>query len=159
MRFWAAIAVACLASAPLTATASIDPAWEQWQTVSGVFDLAGPRSDGSLVVAGSASLYLADPAGNVTPFARGPSGYKEDPGAEAYLVVSPAAHVGAAGCNFVRDEIFVLRLHSPLGIERVDAAGENTGNFANVAGVTSLNGIAFDTTGHIDHRLLASGVA
>ena len=159
MRFWAAIAVAYLASAPLTTTASTDPAWEQWQTVSGVFDLAGPRSDGSLVVAGSASLYLADPAGNVTPFARGPSGYNEDPGAEAYLVVASAAHVAAAGCNFVRDEIFVLRLHSPLGIERVDAAGGNTGNFANVAGVTSLNGIAFDTTGRFDHRLLASGVA
>jgi hypothetical protein len=95
----------------------------------------------------------------VTPFARGIGGYHEDPGAEAYLAVAPAAHVSAAGCNFVRDEIFVLRLHPPLGIERVDAAGENTGGFANVAGVTSLNGIAFDTTGHFDHRLLASGVA
>jgi hypothetical protein len=149
---------AFLALAPVSVSAA-GPAWEQWQPVAGVFDLGGPRSDGSLVVAGSANLYLVDPTGNVTPFARGPGGYREDAGAEAYLAVSPKAHVAAASCDFVRDETFLLRLHVPLGIERVDAPGENTGSFANVTGVTSLNGIAFDTTGSFDHRLLVSGPA
>jgi hypothetical protein len=149
---------AFLALAPVSVSAA-GPAWEQWQPVPGVFDLGGPRSNGSLVVAGSANLYLVDPTGNVTPFARGPGGYREDAGAEAYLAVSPKAHVAAASCDFVRDETFLLRLHVPLGIERVDAPGENTGSFANVTGVTSLNGIAFDTTGTFDHRLLVSGPA
>jgi len=149
---------AFLALAPVSASAA-RPAWVQWQPVAGVFDLGGPRSDGSLVVAGSANLYLVDPTGNVTPFARGPGGYREDAGAEAYLAVSPKAHVAAASCDFVRDETFLLRLHVPLGIERVDAPGENTGSFANVTGVTSLSGIAFDTTGAFDHRLLLSGPA
>lgn len=152
----AAIAL-CLALVPITVSAAADPSWEKWQSVAGVFDLGGPRTDGSLVVAGSANLYLADPAGNVPPFARGPGGYHEDPGAEAYLAVSPGSHSRATGCDFVRDETFLLRLHAPLGIERVDVAGENTASFANVAGVTSLNGIAFDTSGAFDHRLLVSG--
>jgi len=149
---------AFLALAPVSVSAA-GPTWVQWQPVAGVFDLGGPRSDGSLVVAGSANLYLVDPTGNVTPFARGPGGYREDAGAEAYLAVSPKVHVAAASCDFVRDETFLLRLHVPLGIERVDAPGENTGSFANVTGVTSLSGIAFDTTGAFDHRLLLSGPA
>src|ERR1700716_2919705 len=110
--------------------------WERWQTIPGVFDLGGPRSDGSLVVAGSANLYLADPAGNMVPFGQGPGVYHEDPGGEAYLAVSPAAHVVGAGCNFARDDVFLLRLHAPLGIERVDAAGQNTGASAHIQGVT-----------------------
>ncbi len=153
-----ASAAACLALAPIPSAALAVPAWQSWQTIPGVFDLGGPRSDGSLAVAGSATLYLVDVAGNVTPFARGVGGYHEDPGAEAYLAVSPGAHVAASGCDFNRDDVFLLRLHVPFGIERVDAPGENTGPFANVAGVTTLNGIAFDTTGAFDHRLLASGV-
>ena len=153
----AAIAAANLALTPAVAGAGADPAWQSWQTVPGVFDLGGPRSDGTLEVAGSANLYLADPAGTSSPFARGVGGYHEDPGAEAYLAVSPGARVSAAGCDFNRDDTFLLRLHVPIGIERVDAPGQNTGSFANVIGVTSLNGIAFDTTGGFDHRLLATG--
>ncbi|HEX9098140.1 MAG TPA: hypothetical protein VF956_01480 [Candidatus Dormibacteraeota bacterium] len=154
----ALLLAAFLALAPVSISAA-GPSWAQWQPIPGVFDLGGPRSDGSLVVAGSANLYLADPAGNVTPFARGPGGYREDAGAEAYMTVSPRAHVVGANCDFVPDETFLLRLHVPLGIERVDAPGENTGSFANISGVTSLNGIVFDTTGFFDHRLLVSGPA
>jgi hypothetical protein len=133
--------------------------WERWQTIPGVFDLGGPRSDGLLVVAGSANLYLADRAGNVVPFAQGPGGYHEDPGGEAYLAVSPRARVVGAGCNFARDDVFLLRLHAPLGVERVDSAGQNTGAYADIPSVTSLGGIAFDTTGAFDHRLLATGAS
>ena len=77
------IVAADMALAPLTASAAADPSWEQWQTVAGVFDFGGPRSDGSLLVAGSPNLYLADPAGNLAPFASGPGGYHPAPGAEA----------------------------------------------------------------------------
>ncbi|OLC24662.1 MAG: hypothetical protein AUJ02_10990 [Chloroflexi bacterium 13_1_40CM_3_65_12] len=151
------IVAADMALAPLTASAAADPSWEQWQTVAGVFDFGGPRSDGSLLVAGSPNLYLADPAGNLAPFASGPGGYHPAPGAEAYVAVSPGLHVGAAGCDFIQDETFVLRLQPPFGIDRLAATGENAGSFATVSGVTSLNGIAFDSTGAFDHRLLASG--
>ncbi|HEX7262623.1 MAG TPA: hypothetical protein VF383_00455, partial [Candidatus Dormibacteraeota bacterium] len=85
--------------------------------------------------------------------------YHEDPGGEAYLAVSPGARVVAAGCNFARDDVFLLRLHAPLGVERVDAAGQNTGAYIDIPGVTSLGGIAIDTTGAFDHRLLATGAS
>ena len=151
----ALLIVAGLALAPVSVRADV-VTWQRWMSIPGVFDVGGPRN-GFLVVAGSAALYLVHPEGEVAPFARGSGGYHDDPGAEAYLAVSPGAHVGASDCDFVRDETFILRLHSPLGITRVDAAGLSSSSFATVPGVSSLNGIAFDTTGAFDHRLLVSG--
>ena len=132
--------------------------WGHWKPIPGVFDVGGPRN-GFLVVAGSAALYLIHPEGEVATFAGGSGGYHDDPGAEAYLAVSPGGHVAASDCDFVRDETFILRLHAPLGVTRVDATGVDNGSFATVTGVSSLNGIAFDTTGAFDHRLLVSGSA
>jgi hypothetical protein len=153
-RRWPILAAAVLGLLPVSGSAA-GPAWEQWQPVAGVFDLGGPRSDGSLLVAGSAALYTLTPEAALTPFARGAGGYHDDPGAEAYLAVSPGLHLGSAGCDFARDDTFILRLHSPIGVTRVDAAGDQAVPFATV-GVPSLNGIAFDTTGSFGHRLLAT---
>jgi hypothetical protein len=154
-RTLAAVIVGGLALGPVTARAD-GATWEQWKPIPGVFDVGGPRN-GFLVVAGSAALYLVHPGGEMAAFARGSGGYHDDPGAEAYLAVSPGGHVAAGDCDFVRDETFILRLHAPVGITRLDAAGVSSGSFANIAGVSSLNGIAFDTTGAFDHRLLVSG--
>lgn len=143
----------------LIVTGATGPTWEHWQTIPGIFDVAGPRQDGSLVVAGNGLLYLVDPSGNVSPFARGPQGYAgEGGGAESYLTVSPGHEVSAAGCNFAPDDVFVLRLHAPLGITRIDGQGNAT-PFATVTGVESLGGIAFDTTGGFGFRLLISGTS
>ena len=155
-RLLVVLVVTHLAMAPAPAYAA-DVAWDQWKTFAGVFDADGTRSDGSLTVAGSAALYRVDPSGTVTPFARGPGGYHDDPNTEAYLAVSPGGHVTAAGCSFVPDETFLLRVHAPLGVTRVTAAGEASGSFASVKGATALDGIAFDSTGDFDHRLLVSG--
>jgi len=151
----AAVALALIAFLPISGAAA-GPVWEQWTSVHGVFDLGGPRADGSLVVAGSAALYTLAPDGALTPFARGPGGYRDDPGAEAYLAVSPGQHVATSGCDFSRDDIFILRLHTPIGITRVFASGDESGSFVNIA-MPGLNGIAFDSTGSFDHRLLATG--
>lgn len=132
-------AAAVLALSPFAA------GWQQWQTVAGVYDLGGPRSDGSLVVGGSAELSTITTDGALSPLAR-----NEDPGAEAYLVVS-----AGTGC-FAKDDTFVLRLHAPIGVTRVSADGSSTAPFADV-GLSSLNGIAFDTTGSFDRRLLVTG--
>lgn len=153
LKYLAGAGVVVLALWPRVAFAA--PAWEQWQSVAGVFDLGGPRSDGSLLVAGSAALYTLSPDGTLTPFARGPGGYSDDPGAEAYLAVSPGLS-GGAGCAFARDDTFILRLHGQLGVTRVDAAGSQTAPFANVAAL-SLNAIAFDTTGQFNRALLVKG--
>ena len=153
----AALIVAGLALAPMAVHAD-GVAWQQWKSIPGVFDVGGPRN-GFLVVAGSAALYLVHPEGEVASFARGTGGYHDDPGAEAYLAVSTGGHVNASDCAFAPDETFILRVHSPLGVTRVDAAGVTSASFANLPGVSSLNGIAFDSTGAFDHRLLVSGSA
>src|SRR4029077_21153097 len=56
-------------------------------------------------------------------------------------------------------DTFILRLHGPFGVNRVTAAGDQAGSFANVTGVKTLTGIAFDTVGAFDHRLLVMGVS
>ena len=153
LKYLAGVIAAALALWPWSTLAA--PAWEQWQSVPSVFDLGGPRADGSLVVAGSAALYTLTTDDSVQPFARGPGGYRDDAGTEAYMAVSPGQHVGAASCDFTRDDIFVLRLHTPIGVTRVDKSGEDSGSFVNVS-APSLNGIAFDTAGAFDHRLLVT---
>jgi len=148
------LALALVAFLPISGGAA-GPAWEQWRSVPGVFDLGGPLASGSLLVAGSAAFYTLTPAGDLTPFARGAGGYSDDPGAEAYFAVSPGQHNASAGCDFVRDDAFVLRLHVPIGITRVGRSGDETGSFTNL-NVAVLNGIAFDNVGSFDHRLLVT---
>src|SRR5437773_12411977 len=125
----AAISAAWIALTPTTA-ASATTAWEQWTQIKGVFDVDGPRTDGSMVVAGSAALYLVDATGHTTPFARGPGGYHEDAGGEAYLAVSRGGDVAGALWSFAAGETLLLRLHLPIGISRIIAAGDETVAFA-----------------------------
>jgi len=154
-RMVAGVAVA-VAFVPTAATAA-DATWEAWLPIPGVVDLDGPRSDGAFVVAGSAALYLVDAAGNAQPFARGPGGYHEDAGKQAYIALSPGGHVAASNCDFAPDDTYVLRLHTPLGVNRVNAEGTESGSFVNIDNVSTLTGIAFDGTGAFDHRLLVMG--
>ena len=157
LKYLAGLAIGALSLWPAVVSAA--PAWEQWHPIKGVFDLGGPRTDGNLLVAGSAALYLLGQDGTEVAFARGPGGYHEDAGAEAYVATSPGAPGTSQGCAFTPDDTFILRLHVPIGITRVSAAGDETGSFGNLTGVSTLNGIAFDTTGAFDHRLLVTGVA
>src|SRR5215472_8447649 len=134
----APLAFLALLLAGLTPADAAGPAWQLWRHIPGVFDVVGPRSDGRLLVAGSGRLFLADAGGTVVPFAGGQGGYAD------------------SACDFAPDDAFVLRLHQPYGVTRVATTG-TAQPFAAVAGVESLNGIAFDTTGKFDHRLLVSG--
>jgi hypothetical protein len=154
----AALLLACTAVALAVPVEAAGAAWQPVASVPGIFDLGGPRADGWLVVAGAGKLYLVDPAGAVTPFAQGPGGYADDRGAEAYFAVSPGLRAGGPGCDFQPGDVYVLRLHAPIGITRVDVQGRKTG-FATIPGVPSLNGIAFDTVGFFGHRLLVTGSA
>ena len=132
------------------------PSWQPWQHLSGVFDLAGPRSDGRLVAAAAGRLFLVTRDGMITPFADGSDGYHAVSGPEAYIALSPSLHVSSADCDFARDDLFVLRPGKPIGITRVDPSGHAT-DFADIGGIDSLNGIVFDTVGRFDHRLLVTG--
>jgi hypothetical protein len=158
MRRAAALLLACIAVLFAVPVGAAGPAWQPVASISGIFDIGGPRADGWLVVAGAGRLYLVDPAGAVTPFAQGPGGYADDKGGEAYFAVSPGLHPGGPGCDFQPGDVYVLRLHAPLGITRIDLQGHKTA-FATIPGVQSLGGLAFDTVGFFGHRLLVTGAA
>jgi hypothetical protein len=157
-RNLAALAAAGLALWP-SAVAGADLAWEFWVPVPGAVDVDGPRSDGKFIVVGSAQLYLLDPSGELTPFARGPGGYHEDAGWETYLALSSGLHVDDPGCDWAPDETYLLRMHAPFGVNRVNADGTESGSFANTPGVRILTGITFDTGGAFGNRMLVLGIA
>ena len=127
--------------------------------IAGVVDVGGPRADGWLVVMGTGKLWLVDPLGAATPY---PGTYGDATTAEPYLTVVPqlphAVLTSSAGCSFQRGDVYVLRLHAPLGLNRVDAQGQKSA-FANIPNVTNLTGIAFDTGGAFGYRVLVTGTA
>jgi len=159
-RLGASAALVCLVLAHAFAvSAAAPPAWQLVTKIAGVVDVGGPRADGWLVVMGAGKLWLVDPLGAATPY---PGVYGDDKTAEAYLTVvpqlPPAAVTSAAGCSFQRGDVYVLRLHAPLGLNRVDAHGQKTA-FATIPNVTSLSGITFDTGGAFGYRIVVTGVA
>jgi hypothetical protein len=129
--------------------------WPLADPIPHVFDVAGPRSDGRLVVAAGGKLFLMDQAtGALDRFAGGPGGYPGAGGEEPYIAVVPAALAGRT--TFHADDVFVLQLKPTVGILRIDSEGI-AHPFANVAGVDLMNGITFDETGAFGYRLLVTG--
>jgi len=67
--------------------------WVRFRHVAGVVDLAGPRSDGSFIVAAAGHLYTLTRAGVLRPFARGPGGYSTAIGPEPYIAMADGERV------------------------------------------------------------------
>jgi hypothetical protein len=144
---WGLVAAIAVASGPVL--------WPSADPIPHVFDVAGPRSDGLLVVAAGGKLFLLNQVTGVQQrFAGGPGGYPGAGGEEPYIAVVPAAVAGHS--TFRLDEIFVLQLKPAGGILRIDSAGI-AHPFANIAGVDLMNGITFDQTGGFGYRLLVTG--
>ena len=143
----------------LAVSAATPPVWQAVTRIAGVVDVGGPRADGWLVVMGAGKLWLVDPLGAATPY---PGVYGDDKTAETYLTVvpqlPPAAITSTTGCSFQPGDVYVLRLHAPLGLNRVDAHGLKTA-FATIPNVSSLSGITFDTGGAFGYRILVTGTA
>ena len=159
-RLGASAAIVCLGFVhALAASAAAPPAWQPVAKIAGVVDVGGPRADGWLVVMGAGKLWLVDPLGAATPY---PGTYGDDRTAEAYLALvpqlPPAASTSTAGCSFQSGDVYVLRLHAPLGLNRVDAHGQKSA-FASIPNVTGLSGITYDTGGSFGYRILVTGTA
>jgi hypothetical protein len=133
----------------LTTVGASPSGWRVAASLPGVFDVAGPRRDGKLVVAGAQGLALLDPrTGSTQPFAPayGPTGT-----AEAYIAVAPAGQP----C-FGDGAVYALSTKLKGGVARVGVFGD-VRQFAVVPRVDGLSGIAFDTAGRFGHRLLVFG--
>ena len=152
----AGLSAVVLAPGPVLAAPAM-LTWSRSLQIPGVLDVVGPRSDGDLVVAADGKLFLLDPAtGTRKQFAAGAGGYSRSAGGEPYIALSTGSRVGAAGCRFGPDELFVLQLEPAGGVLRIDEQGRMHA-FAKVDGVDTLNGITFDTAGRFGGRLLVTG--
>ena len=147
------------ASSPVPTPTHTPPArWAEFRHLPGVVDVAGPRSDGSFVVAAAGLLYLLQNNGTtLTPFARGSAGYRTNTGGEPYIALAEKGFSGSSHCSFVVNEVFALEPSSsrPQVVE-ISPAG-HARVFASLPPGVGLNGIAFDTTGRFGHRLLVTG--
>jgi hypothetical protein len=123
--------------------------------LAGVVDLAGPRGDGSFIVAAAGHLFILSRAGALSPFARGPAGYSTAIGPEPYITLAGDEPVAGAGCSFSRGMIFALQPGRHPGVIGIGADGRAR-RFAILPATASPTGITFDSTGRFGHRLLVT---
>src|SRR6266568_4410574 len=110
-------------------------AWAVFRHLPGVVDLAGPRSDGSFLVAAA--------------------GYLTATGTEPYLVLTSSDQVRGTRCSFGNDMAFAIEPGARPGVVMISGQGQAR-RFASLPPGRSLSGIAFDATGRFGHRLLVA---
>ena len=153
--WWGLLAVALVALlvSPLARASAAGSAWQPGAHIPGVFDVAGPRGDGRLVVVGTYGLYLLNAGDRRTRFA--PAYSPSDN--EAYIAMSPGLSVSTSHCDFARDAIAALdTTPGQLGVVLISPAGR-VSRLASISGVAALSGITFDVTGRFGHRILVTG--
>jgi hypothetical protein len=116
--------------------------------VSRPLDLAGPRRDGSVVVAAAGRLWRLR-AGSLAPFA---AAYRSPGGEEPYIALPARGH---RGCSFGTNTLYALRLAQGHGVVAISPSG-GTKMFATLSARGLIDGIAFDETGRFRHRLLVT---
>ncbi len=130
-------------------------AWTIFRHLPGVVDLAGPRADGSFLVAAAGRLLVLGPDGTLTPFARGAGGYQTAQGTEPYLALAGSGWVSEKPCPFGSNSLFALEPGTRPGVMVISPAGRER-RFASLPPGHSLSGIAFDSVGRFGGRLLVT---
>jgi hypothetical protein len=143
------------AAAPRPAAPAPPAAWAQFRHLPGVVDLAGPRGDGSFVVAAAGRLFVLGRDGTLSPFARGAGGYQTKTGTEPYLVTVNGAAAQGGHCAFPADAAFAIEPGTRPAVIMISPAGRAR-RFASLPPGSSLTGIAFDATGRFGHKLLVT---
>ncbi len=139
-------------TAPATAAPAATPL-VQWKTLAHIgrpVDLAGPRADGSVVVAAAGRLMWLSPGAVLHAFA---PAYRSRSGEEPYIVLSTGARSGR--CRWPRGTLYALALHAPRGVVAV-APGGGVSQLARVSAPGLLDGITLDRTGRFGHRLIVT---
>jgi hypothetical protein len=136
--------------------ADTDVRWQQIAHVVGAVDIAGPRTDGRLVVAANGGLFLLRRDNSLAPFARGAGGYVPARG-EAYIALAQERRVPGAGCSFHADDVFALDPVDHPGVTLIDRRGRAR-RFVDLPAGSFLSSIAFDRTGSFGYRLLVTAI-
>ena len=150
------LGLAACAAAPRPSLGPAPPdRWARFRHLAGVVDLAGPRGDGSFVVAAAGRLFILSRGGALRPFARGPGGYSTAIGPEPYITLAGNDRVAGAGCSFSTGMIFALQPGAHPGVIAIGADGRAR-RFVSLPAGASPTGITFDSTGRFGHRLLVT---
>lgn len=162
MRWWqnlalglAAMALAACGSNAARPGPPPPSTWAVFRHLPGVVDLAGPRADGSFLVAAAGRLFVLGHDGTLRPFARGPGGYQTAQGTEPYLALASTGQAGGKPCSFGVNMVFALEPGARPGVIVISPDGRAR-RFASLPPGHSPNGIAFDGTGRFGHRLLVT---
>ncbi len=130
-------------------------AWTVYRPLPGVVDLAGPRADGSFLVAAAGRLLVLGRGGTLTAFARGAGGYQTAQGTEPYLALAGSGWVGEKPCPFGSTSLFALEPGPRPGVMVITPAGRAR-RFASLPPGYAPSGIAFDGVGRFGGRLLVT---
>ena len=141
-------------SGPAGGDRPVQARWVPSLHVARVVDLAGPRADGSLVVAAAGHLSVRSRTGVLSPFARGPGGYSTAIGPEPYIALVGNNPVGR-GCAFGRGAVFAIEPRTRPGVILINPQGLAR-RFADLPRGVTPNGIAVDNVGRFQHRLLVT---
>jgi hypothetical protein len=137
--------VVCGCGASTIAVAAAKRArWRTFVHAEAPVDVVGPRADGSLVVAAARGLATLSLGGALKPYATAYHGQ----GGEPYIALAPPGCFGAG-------VVYALKPFSPQGVLAI-APRRRVRMFATLRAKGLANGIAFDTTGRFDHRLLVT---
>ena len=167
MRWWRNLAlgltavalVACGGGGGTAGSAPSGPpppaGWAIFRHLPGVVDLAGPRADGSFLVAAAGQLFVLTRDGTLSPFARGPAGYQTAMGTEPYLALTSGDPVQGERCSFGDGTAFAIEPGAHPGVIMISRDGQAR-RFASLPPGLAPSGIAFDGTGRFGHRLLVT---
>src|SRR5580704_17696947 len=111
------------ATMPRPALPGPPAAWAGFRHLPGVIDLAGPRSDGSFLVAAARRLFILGRDGALSPFARGAGGYQTATGTEPYLVIVNGVSAQGDHCAFPEDAAFAIQPGTQPGVIMISPAG------------------------------------
>ena len=129
--------------------------WAVFRHLPGVVDLAGPRPDGSFLVAAAGQLFVLGRDGTLRPFARGTDGYETATGTEPYLVFTSSFQVRGERCSFGTNTAFAIEPGADPGVIMISPDGRAR-RFASLRPGLFPSGIAYDGTGRFGHRLLVT---
>jgi hypothetical protein len=151
----AAITLAACGGGAGRAGAPPAAAWVVYRHLPGVVDLAGPRGDGSFLVAAAGRLFVLGRGGTLSAFARGAGGYQTATGTEPYLTLASGDAVLGTHCSFVNDTAFAIEPAARPGVVTISPHGRARRS-ASLPPGRFPSGIAFDRTGRFGHRLLVT---
>jgi hypothetical protein len=151
----AVITLTACGGSPGRAGAPPPAVWLVYRHLPGVVDLAGPRGDGSFLVAAAGRLFVLGPDGRLSPFARGVGGYLTAMGTEPYLALAGGDAARGTRCSSGNGTAFALEPGPRPGVVMISPQGRAR-RFASLPQGRFLSGIAFDGTGRFGHRLLVT---